>query len=209
MTQSIFFLNCYQHPGNFKPQQFPSGLWQKLLPGILFEKCIDILASEMASPRNRHCANCIGALSFRVQMSSRQQVKRRRTVQRVGRCLHTGEFCVRCTWQWRRTGPGSFRRYATTALARTATLHKQLVVRVRAKRIFKRIAKIHWLPWPYYWHCCHTRQALCNGLVSVRPVDRQQQQYAAGLLLNSDAGSRCLSPESTISLCWPILSESD
>jgi len=30
----------------------------------LFEKYIDILALEMASPWNRHCANCIGALSF-------------------------------------------------------------------------------------------------------------------------------------------------
>jgi len=36
----------------------------KLLPYILFEKYIDILAVEMASPWNQHCANCIGALSF-------------------------------------------------------------------------------------------------------------------------------------------------
>ena len=39
----------------------------KLLPCILFEKCINILASEMASQGNRHCANCVGsmgALSF-------------------------------------------------------------------------------------------------------------------------------------------------
>jgi len=28
------------------------------------KKYIDILALEMASPGNRHCANCIGALSF-------------------------------------------------------------------------------------------------------------------------------------------------
>ena len=31
---------------------------------ILFEKYIYILASEMASPGNRHCASCIGTLSF-------------------------------------------------------------------------------------------------------------------------------------------------
>jgi len=36
----------------------------KLLPYILFEKYIYILALEMASPGNQHCANCIGALSF-------------------------------------------------------------------------------------------------------------------------------------------------
>jgi len=34
----------------------------KSLPRILFERCINILAWEMASPRNRHCANCISAL---------------------------------------------------------------------------------------------------------------------------------------------------
>ena len=31
---------------------------------ILFEKYTYILALEMASPRNQHCANCIGTLSF-------------------------------------------------------------------------------------------------------------------------------------------------
>ena len=31
---------------------------------ILFEKYIYILALEMASPGNQHCANCIGTLSF-------------------------------------------------------------------------------------------------------------------------------------------------
>jgi len=36
----------------------------KLFPYILFEKYINILALEMASPGNRHCANCIGTLSF-------------------------------------------------------------------------------------------------------------------------------------------------
>ena len=36
----------------------------KLLPYILFKKCINIFALEMASPGNRHCASCIGTLSF-------------------------------------------------------------------------------------------------------------------------------------------------
>ena len=35
----------------------------KLLPYILFDKLIDILSSESASPGNRHCASCIGTLS--------------------------------------------------------------------------------------------------------------------------------------------------
>jgi len=35
----------------------------KLLPYISFEKYINILALEMASPGNQHCANCIGAPS--------------------------------------------------------------------------------------------------------------------------------------------------
>jgi len=35
-----------------------------LLLYILFEKYVHILALEMASPGNRHCANCIGIRSF-------------------------------------------------------------------------------------------------------------------------------------------------
>jgi len=35
---------------------------------ILLEKCIYILALETASPGNRHCANCIGTLSFRIAL---------------------------------------------------------------------------------------------------------------------------------------------
>jgi len=38
----------------------------KLLPYILFEKYIHILALEMASSGNQHCDNCIGALSFTI-----------------------------------------------------------------------------------------------------------------------------------------------
>ena len=37
----------------------------KLLPCILFEKYIYISALEMVSAGNQHCANCIGAVSFR------------------------------------------------------------------------------------------------------------------------------------------------
>jgi len=42
---------------------------KKILPYILLEKNIYILALEMASPGNQHCANCIGTLSFRIQIS--------------------------------------------------------------------------------------------------------------------------------------------
>jgi len=35
-----------------------------LLPYILFEKYVNILALQVASPENRHCANCIGTLSY-------------------------------------------------------------------------------------------------------------------------------------------------
>ena len=40
----------------------------KLLPRTLLEKQADVYISalELASPGNRHCANCIGALSFAI-----------------------------------------------------------------------------------------------------------------------------------------------
>jgi len=38
----------------------------KFLPYSVFEKYICILALEMASPGNQHCANCIGTSSFPV-----------------------------------------------------------------------------------------------------------------------------------------------
>jgi len=38
----------------------------KMLSYILFEKYIFILALEMASPGNQHCANRIGILSFSI-----------------------------------------------------------------------------------------------------------------------------------------------
>ena len=39
----------------------------KLLPCISFEKCVYILALEMASPGNQHCVNCIGTPSFPIK----------------------------------------------------------------------------------------------------------------------------------------------
>jgi len=42
-----------------------------LLPYILFEKYIYILALGMACTGNRHCANCIGTLSFPVAAITR------------------------------------------------------------------------------------------------------------------------------------------
>jgi len=44
-----------------------------LLPYILFEKDMYILALGMASPENQHCANCISALSFPIQGAVRQK----------------------------------------------------------------------------------------------------------------------------------------
>jgi len=41
-----------------------------LLPCILFEKYIHILALEMASPGNQQCASCIGTLSFPTETHS-------------------------------------------------------------------------------------------------------------------------------------------
>jgi len=36
---------------------------------FIFENCIYILALEMVSPGNQHCANCIGTLSFPIRRS--------------------------------------------------------------------------------------------------------------------------------------------
>jgi len=64
-TTDYYFFKPYQHFGNFKLYLTVSeSCLMKLLPYILFEKYIYILALEMASPWNQHCANCIGALSF-------------------------------------------------------------------------------------------------------------------------------------------------
>ena len=42
----------------------------KLLPCFLFEKCIYILALETVSPKNQHCASCIGTLSFPINATA-------------------------------------------------------------------------------------------------------------------------------------------
>jgi len=53
-NNELIFLNCNQHFANFRPQQSPVMI--KLLPYVLLERCICILALEVASPGNRHCA---------------------------------------------------------------------------------------------------------------------------------------------------------
>ena len=63
-TTDFFLQNCNRHVGNFKPQQFRECCLTKLLPCILSERYIYILELEEASTGNRHCANCIGTLSF-------------------------------------------------------------------------------------------------------------------------------------------------
>jgi len=40
---------------------------------VLFGKYINILAFEMASPGNRHCANCIGTLPFPLKPRVREE----------------------------------------------------------------------------------------------------------------------------------------
>ena len=63
-TINLFF-NCNQHFS--KPQQFSSADWQNCLRIFYLKKIyVYILALQMASPRNQHCASCIGALSFPV-----------------------------------------------------------------------------------------------------------------------------------------------
>jgi len=70
VNDTSVFLKCNQHFGNFKPITIVSECCLiKLYPHILFEKYSNILALEMASPGNRHCADCIGALSFPVGSS--------------------------------------------------------------------------------------------------------------------------------------------
>jgi len=44
----------------------------KLLPYILFEKNIYILALKMASPGNQHCVTCIGTVSFPIKVAMTQ-----------------------------------------------------------------------------------------------------------------------------------------
>jgi len=56
-----------------------------MLPYILFEKYINILALDMACSGNRHCANCIGALSFPIK-----QLHHKRHFEHVTAIAQTG-----------------------------------------------------------------------------------------------------------------------
>ena len=49
-------------------------LLDKIASYILFEKCINILALEMASPRNRHCVSYIGTLSFPIPTTRHAEI---------------------------------------------------------------------------------------------------------------------------------------
>jgi len=53
-----------------------------LFPYILYENCIYLLAIEMASPGNQHCANCFGALSIPVILLTCCTEKQRRFIKR-------------------------------------------------------------------------------------------------------------------------------
>jgi len=64
----------------------------KLLPYILFEKYINILALEMASPGNRHCASCIDALSFPIVVASASVAKDLGVLSKI----HSTCVCVTC-----------------------------------------------------------------------------------------------------------------
>jgi len=63
------------------------------VPYICFKKFIYILASEMASPGNQHCASCIGALLFPIEQQHYQLDSRQsRTLARLAAALAA---CVR------------------------------------------------------------------------------------------------------------------
>ena len=65
----IFFLNCISILIISNHKSFHM-LFDKIASEFfLCEKYINILAFEMASPGNRHCADCIGALSFPIVYS--------------------------------------------------------------------------------------------------------------------------------------------
>jgi len=70
MTQVFFFLNCNQNFGNIQTITVSECCLLKMLPYILVGKYINILALEMASPGNQHCANCIDTLAFHIKLSS-------------------------------------------------------------------------------------------------------------------------------------------
>jgi len=83
----------------------------KLLPYILFEKYTYILAMEMASRGNRHCANCIGALSFPMKISlvSRARAAANSPPPVAARCRPAGA-CARFLIGGRRLDQHGYRR---------------------------------------------------------------------------------------------------
>jgi len=64
----FFYFNYKQHIwGNFKPFRV---LCDKIVSVyFIWKKHIYILALELASPGNKHCANCIGTLSLPIGSS--------------------------------------------------------------------------------------------------------------------------------------------
>jgi len=77
------FLNCNRQFGNSKKSVTvfrPLSDKKKLLPYILFRKYIYISALETADQGNRHCADCIGTLSFPVGRDGEGQAPSHRGV---------------------------------------------------------------------------------------------------------------------------------
>jgi len=63
-TINLFFFKLQSAFCHFQTITFSECCLIKLLPYILLEKYINILALEMASPGNQQYSNCIGALSL-------------------------------------------------------------------------------------------------------------------------------------------------
>jgi len=57
-----FFLNCDQHFGKFFLVLFDKNAYVYIY--FISKKYVNILTLEIANPGNRHCASCIGTLSF-------------------------------------------------------------------------------------------------------------------------------------------------
>jgi len=68
ITNDNFFLNLRSAFWQFQTITVSERCLMKLLPYIVFKKHINILALEMTSPGNRHCDNCINALSFPIRV---------------------------------------------------------------------------------------------------------------------------------------------
>ena len=64
---NTIIFNRNQHFAKFQTAAVSECCLMKLLPCISFEKCVYILALEIASPGNQHCVNCIGTPSFPIK----------------------------------------------------------------------------------------------------------------------------------------------